>query len=135
ASRMEAFPKLRHSGRRYRAEDEAATWSLPAALAHLATYCVRRDVDEGGGISLCSRSRYVGSRLKKKRVFVSLDPYDIAWLVHDKDGVCYRRLEADELTTERITGLDVSNHRHRPGPRSRRRKTTVADLPANNCGA
>ncbi|QEH38390.1 Integrase core domain protein [Aquisphaera giovannonii] len=134
-SRTEAFPELEHSGRHYRAEDEAASWSLPAALAHLATYCVQREVDEGGCISLGNRSRYVGTPLKGKRVCVSLDPYEVAWLVHDAAGVCYHRLEAGELSAERITGLDVSRHRHRPGPRPRRRQRTAAELPANNCGA
>ncbi len=134
-SRLEASPGLRHSGRPYRPEDEAAAWSLAAALAHLSTYCVEREVDQGGCISLGNRSRYVGSRLKGRRVCASLDPHEVAWLVHDAAGVCYHRLEADELTAERITGLDVSRHRHRPGPRSRRRRKTVAELPANNGGA
>lgn len=128
-SRMEAYPGLRHSGRAYRVEDEAASWSLEAALAHLSTYVVPREVDAKGVISLGNRSRYVGVALKGRRVYLSLDPYQVEWLVQDKDGVCYHRLKADELTAERITGLDVTRHRERPASR---RRTTMSELPAQH---
>ena len=131
ASRMETFPQLRHSGRFYRVEDEAATWSLEAALKHLSTYCVKREVDEGGCISLGNRSRYVGTRLKGKRVCITLDPYEVEWLVHDAEGTYCNRLKAEELTAERITGLDVSRHRNRPGPRPRRRTKTSPPMGEN----
>jgi hypothetical protein len=110
-------------------EDEAASWSLEAALAHLSTYVVPREVDAKGVISLGNRSRYVGVALKGRRVYLSLDPYQVEWLVQDKDGVCYHRLKADELTAERITGLDVTRHRERPASR---RRTTMSELPAQH---
>ena len=128
-SRMEAFPGLRHSGRAYRVEDEASSWSREAALAHLSTYMVPREVDAKGVISLGNRSRYVGVALKGRRVYLSLDPYQVEWLVQDKDGICYHRLNADELTAERIVGLEVTQSRERPPSRGR---TAPTELPAQH---
>jgi hypothetical protein len=131
--RMEAFPGLGHSGRHYRAEDEAATWSHEAALAHLATYAVAREVDARGSISLGNRSRYVGVRFSGGRVYVSLDPHEMEWMIRDREGTCHTRLAAEELSPERITGLDVSRHRSRPArpPLSKRRKD-MAEFPADH---
>ena len=128
-SRLEAFPALGHSGRTYRVEDELSSWSRNAALAHLSTYGVPREVDAQGVISLGNRSRYVGVALKGRRVYLSLDPYQVEWLIQDKDGVCYHRLKADELTTERIVRLEVSHRRERPASR---RRTAPAELPAQH---
>ena len=128
-SRLEAFPALGHSGRAYRVEDEASSWSRSAALAHLSTYLVPREVDAKGVISLGNRSRYVGVALKGRRVYLSLDPYQVEWLVQDQDGVCYHRLKAEELTTERIVGLEVTRHRERPASQ---RRTAQTELPARH---
>ncbi len=126
-SRLAAFPALCHSGRTYRLEDEASIWERDAALAHLSTYTVARDVDSAGVISLGNRSRYVGTALKGKRVYVSLDRYEVEWLIQSKQGVCYHRLKAEELTTERIVGLQVTNHRDRSPSKQR---TSRTELPA-----
>ena len=128
-SRLEAFPGLRHSGRAYRAEDEASIWSLEAVLAHLSIDVVPREVDAKGVMSLGGRSRYVGTRFKGRRVYVSLDPCEVEWLILGEDGVCYHRFKADELTIERIVGLDVTRHRDRP---KTRRRTTVSEFAADH---
>jgi hypothetical protein len=128
-SRLEAFPGLRHSGRAYRAEDEASSWSREAALVHLSMYMVPREVDAKGVISLGNRSRYVGVALRGRRVYVSLDPYQVEWLIQDKEGVSYHRLKAEELTTERIIGLDVTRHRDRPASQ---RRTTLPESAAQH---
>jgi hypothetical protein len=113
-SRREAFPGLAHSGRPYREEDEPSMWSLESALNHLSSYTVTREVTSNGSISLGNRSRYVNAKLKGKRAFVTLDPVSAEWIVADKDGICHNRIKADELTAERIIGLNV-NHRRPPG--------------------
>lgn len=128
-SRLAAFPALCHSGRTYRTEDEASFWERDAALAHLSSYTVARDVDSAGVISLGNRSRYVGAALKGKRVYVSLDPHEVEWLIQSKQGVCYHRLKAEELTTERIVGLQVTNHRDRSPSR---RRTPETEFPAQH---
>jgi hypothetical protein len=112
-SRREAYPDLAHSGRPYREEDEATVWRLAAALEHLSGYTAVRDVTANGSISLGNRSRYVNARLKGRRAFIRLDPASVEWMVADKDGVCHTRIKADELTAERIIGLNVNLRRPR----------------------
>ena len=113
-SRMEAFPALVHSGREYRPADEAATWDLGPVLRHLAGYVLTRRADGGGTVSLLNRSRYVSRARSGRDVLITLDPLTTEWVYSGPDGVEYRRQAAEELTAERITSLDVSNHRDRP---------------------
>jgi len=128
-SRMEAFPALRHSGRPYRAEAEAAVWALSAVLAHLAGYVVVRRVDSSGTVSLYNRNRYVGKAVAGRDVFISLDPLAGEWVYAAAGGACYRRQKAEELTTERIRALAVSHHRDRDGPARRKGVAGLAAEP------
>jgi hypothetical protein len=112
-SRMEAFPGLRHSGRSYGPEQEAVVWDLARVLDHLAGYALVRQVDSSGTVSVYSKSRYAGKDLCGKEVYISIDPVTIEWVYSGPNGVCYRRQKAEELTAERIRGLDVSQHRQR----------------------
>lgn len=130
-SRMEAFPALAHSGRAYRAEAEAAVWSLAAVLAHLAGYVVVRRADGSGTVSLYNRNLYVGKAVAGRDVFISLDKMTAEWVFAGADGVCYRRLKAEDLTAERVTALDASNHRERDRPA---RRKSVAVLTAEPPG-
>jgi hypothetical protein len=113
-SRMESFPALAHSGRPYTPEQETTRWQLGPVLEHVGRYTVIRTVDSSGSISLYNRSRYVGAMLGGRRVFVTLDPGATQWVVADKDGVCYHRLPATELSSDAVTELRVSNQRIRP---------------------
>jgi transposase InsO family protein len=115
-SRRAAFPGLAHSGRPYREEDEPSVWDLASVLDRLSGYTVAREVTNNGSISLGNRSRYVNAKLKGKRAFVTLDPASVEWVVADKHGVCHNRIKADELTAERIIGLNVNHRRPRPKP-------------------
>jgi hypothetical protein len=126
-SRMAAFPGLAHSGRAYRPEDEAAAWDLGRVLGHLAGYAAVRRVNASGAVSLYNRDRYVGKALAGRDVYVSLDPLTAEWVYAGADGACYRRQKAEELTAERIGGLDVSRRRDRPAPA---RRKGAAPLPA-----
>jgi hypothetical protein len=128
-SRWEAFPGLRHSGRPYRAEDEAAAWDLGRVLGHLAEYVVVRRADRSGTISLSNRSRYVGTALAGRDVYVTLDPVEVEWVYASREGTCYRRQKAEELTAERIVGLDVSRHRERTRPRRPNRMSGFSAKP------
>ncbi|MFO0893312.1 MAG: hypothetical protein U0790_29755 [Isosphaeraceae bacterium] len=115
-SRRRAYPGLAHSGRPYREEDEPAMWSLATALEHLGGYTAVREVTANGSISLGNRSRYVAAKLRGRRAFVRLDPVAVEWMVSDEHGVCHTRIKADELTAERIIGLDVNLRRPRREP-------------------
>jgi transposase len=126
-SRMEAFPELKHSGRVYQPETEASQWKLKRVLEALAESLVVRRVDASGTISLYNRNRYVSKAMKSQDIYVSLDPIEVEWLCSGRDGVCYHRLKADELTTDRIRGLNVSHHRERSG---RARQNHLSGFPA-----
>ena len=115
-SRMEAFPQLNHSGRVYRLDKETSQWKLKRVLEVLADGLVVRRVDVSGTISIYNRNRYVGKGLQGHDVYVSLDPIEVEWLCTGRDGVCYHRLKADELTADRIRGLQVGHHRERSRP-------------------
>ena len=88
-------------------------WRLEPVLSHLAAYLPVRRVDVSGTISLDNRNRYVGKRLSGRDVYIRLDPMSVEWVYAGPDGTCYRRQKAEELTAERIRGLEVSNHRVR----------------------
>jgi transposase InsO family protein len=127
-SRLEAFPGLRHSGRPYLAEEEAARWELRPVLEHLGGYVLVRRVDGSGTISLYNRNRYVGKSVRGREVYVSLDPIEGEWVYSGRDGTCYRRQKAEELTADRVRGLEVSHHRPRSKPAAR--QNSAAPLPA-----
>jgi hypothetical protein len=130
-SRMEAYPGLQHSGRAYSTNDEASQWDINRVISHLAGYVLVRRADRSGTVSLYNKSRYVGQALKGQDVYVSLDPIEVEWVFCDRDGVCYRRQKAEELTPERVMRLEVSHHRQRMRPKSPRR-TEVSVFPANH---
>ncbi|HSU83282.1 MAG TPA: hypothetical protein VLR69_12745 [Thermoanaerobaculia bacterium] len=112
-SRMEAFPGLKHSGRAYRPDEEERAWDLEPVLSHLADYVLVRRVDGSGTVSVYNKSRYVGKALCGRDVYITLDPLAVEWTYSGPDGVCYRRQKAEELTAERVRGLNVSRHRQR----------------------
>lgn len=118
-SRLEAYPELKHSGRPYSAGGEASRWELDRVLRHLSGYVVVRQVDSGGTFSLYNRSRFVGRLLAGCPVYVTLDPVGVEWVYSNREGMCYRRQKAEELTAERILKLDVSRRRKRTKPSER----------------
>jgi hypothetical protein len=114
-SRLEAFPKLAHSGRAYSRAWERKDWSLAAVTAHLAGSAVRRRVDRCGLVSLYNRNHYVGVIHSGKDVFIMFDPGCLEWIIADAEGRQLRRQPADEICRERIIGLTVTNRRRRTG--------------------
>jgi hypothetical protein len=110
-SRLEAYPQLRHSGRRYEEAKEGEQWSLTRVLEYLAVNAVRRKVDAGGKVSIYDRGRWVGKKHAGKTVHITLDPEDKYWVIEDDEGVVLQRKEAGELTAEAIRNLSVARPR------------------------
>jgi hypothetical protein len=127
-SRAEAFPGLGHAGRPYDPAEEASRWDRDAVLRHLAGYTAIRRADVSGTVSLYNRNRYVGAGLKGRLIYITLDPHEAAWVFQGHDGTCYRRQPAEELSAERIIGLQVTHRRDRP--RRPSRQTPMAEFPA-----
>ena len=127
-TRAEAFPGLAHSGRAYDPAEEASRWDRDLVLRHLSGYTAVRHADVSGNVSLYNRNRYVGAGLKGKAVYITLDPQEVAWVFQGRDEICYRRQPAEELSAERVVGLQVTHRRDR-SPRPQR-QTSLAELPA-----
>ena len=110
-SRWEAFPGLKHSGRRYSGAWERRAWDLQKVLAHLAENLVVRRVDSSGMVSLYNRTRYVGTLHRAKDVYVLLDPVRCEWVFVDGKGRQLRSQPAEEISRERILSLTVTHRR------------------------
>jgi transposase InsO family protein len=110
-SRRAAFPGLTHSGRGYSGAWERRSWDLTRVAAHLAGYAVVRRVDVKGQVSLYNRGRYVGQAYRGQDVFVTFDPVDHRWVASDAVGTQLRTWPAEEISRERITGLEVTHRR------------------------
>jgi hypothetical protein len=112
-SRLEAFPRLVHSGRAYTSAWECAHWSLEAVGAHLAGYAVPRRVDSSGTVSVYNRNHYVGKIHKGKIVHVMFDPEAGEWIFADEEGRQLRSRPATEISRETILALMVTHRRKR----------------------
>jgi len=106
-SRAEAFPGLKHSGRRYRAKQEEREWDHRRVLEHLAGYVLSRKVDKNGDAWMYHRPHYVGVIHRGKRVLVMVDPHTCEWLFVDDEGSQLRSQPAEELQAGRIRSLAV----------------------------
>lgn len=113
ASRLQAYPQLRHSGRAYSARWEQRHWDLGAVLEQLAGYAVPRRVDSKGMVSVYNRNHYVGAAHRGRWVQVQLDPQARAWLFCTEQGQVLRERPAAELSRPRIRSLSVSQRRPR----------------------
>jgi hypothetical protein len=104
-SRSQVWPQLAHSGRPYRAADEARQWCLARVLDHLGSYAVVRRVDCSGKVSLYDRLRYVGVAHAGRRVSVLFDPERCEWVFVDEAGRQVRSQVADEMQAGHIRRL------------------------------
>lgn len=115
ASRLAAYPGLAERGRPYDLAQEAAQWQLSRVTAYLAQGLWPRRVSRVGQISLYNRAYGVGRAYAGQSVWVRFDAVTHAWVVQDEAGRAVVRHPAQQMTTERIVGLTVSEgerHNH-----------------------
>jgi hypothetical protein len=110
-TRLEIYPELAHSGRRYRRNRERQQWDLARVVDHLRHYAVTRRVDRTGNVSLYNRNQYVGVLHADKSVYIMFDSQAREWLFTDVEGRELRRRPANEITPERIMALQVSGNK------------------------
>jgi hypothetical protein len=118
-SRIEAFPDLMKTTRRYRQAKERAMWDWRLVTAHLQQYAVIRKVDDNGAVSLYNRQHYVGSVYAGKHIVVHYDAVQHEWEFYDTHGHILRRQSAPELDAQNIYGLSVLRHVKTRIPKSR----------------
>lgn len=107
ASRMTAYPGLKHSGRRYSISWEKRHWDWDLVLTHLAGYAVQRKVDSSGKVGVYHGKLYVGTMHKKKQVYLQFDPERIEWIVSDTTGAQLRVIPAKEMTPFAVRTLKL----------------------------
>jgi hypothetical protein len=110
-SRLEAFPALATPRRPYRIEDEDRLWDLGHVDRYLAQGLWRRRVGRSGQIALYARDSWVGKPWIGQDVSVQFDPAARHWVVRDLRGQEVRRHRAEQLTRERMIGLQVSHRK------------------------
>ena len=107
-SRWELFPQLRQVSRSYSRAWEEEHWQEGRARAYLAEQVAARQVDSQGRVKVYARSYYVGVVHKHRRALVQYDPAEGVWVFSDEDGVQWCRHPAEQITAERIRGLNIS---------------------------
>jgi hypothetical protein len=110
-SRLRAYPKLKHSGRRDTAAWEAKTWDVRRVWELLGSYVVLRQVNRQGKVSLDGWPYSVGPLWAGRSVWVGFDAQSGAWAFLDEQGHEIGRRPAAELSAERILALDVTHRR------------------------
>jgi hypothetical protein len=109
--RMEAYPKLKHSGRTYDRTNEDELWELARVDQFLAQAVYHRRTNARGAIYLYGWPYYIGRVHSGKEVFVRFDPSDRHWVIRDHQGQELKRSLAEELTAERVYNLNVGHQR------------------------
>jgi hypothetical protein len=112
-SRWEAYPELKHSGRRYELAWEEKHWNWKKVVEHLSGYVVGRRVDRAGLVSIYNRGYYVGKHYRGQPIQVFLDPTTLHWVFADRQGRELRTHCAEQITRERIVSLQVTHRRPR----------------------
>ena len=107
-SRLEVFPRLKHSGRPYGRPSEATCWSLARAEEYLAEHVAVRQANQKGQVSIYARRCSVGAAHRGQSVVVQYAAGEQVWLLSDVDGGLLRQLPAPEICQERIMALDIS---------------------------
>jgi hypothetical protein len=110
-SRLEVFPGLMHSGRAYDPASETAQWDWSRVTDHLTAIVPLRRVDFSGRVSLYNKGHYVGRLHQGKDVYVMYDPDFNEWVFADDKGRQLSRRPADQLSPERVMGLNVTHRR------------------------
>ncbi len=106
-SRLEAHPALATPARPYAPAREDELWELGRVLRFLAGGLWRRRVCSTGQVSLYNRRYGVGRRHAGQEVSVRFDPEAVQWVVLDARGAELVRHAAEQITRERVLGLEV----------------------------
>ena len=110
-SRMELFPELSHSGRRYSRSWEDRNWSLKRVVDQLSEYVIVRCVSSSGHVSVYDHGRYLGKQYSGQDVQVQFDPEAHVWSISDAQGCELRRHPAPEITREQIVKMTFRRKR------------------------
>jgi hypothetical protein len=103
--RLQAYPRLAHSGRSFSTSWERMNWSWEAVLEHLTSVMVPRRVDCCGKIGLYHDKVYVGAVNRGKKAVVQFDAETAEWVITDSRGVELCRRPLTQLSADSLRGL------------------------------
>jgi hypothetical protein len=106
-SRSQAYPSLATNPRRYQPQQESQQWRIERVLSYLRCQRWSRKVDAGGRISLFNRNYFVTRRQAGQRVYVRVDPEQVAWVVENQQGQVLARPACPQLCARSICQLEV----------------------------
>lgn len=124
-TRLEAYPELAASPRPYAPANEAALFDLERVKRHLAQGRWPRRVSKIGQITFYGKPYRVGRAWAGETVWLQYEAPTNEWVMVSKGGEELRRYAADQISTERITQLQVSQ----PRPPSRKKQRHNLDAP------
>ena len=108
SSRLEAYPGLARSGRRYSPRWEQQSWSWHKVLTYLARHVVPRHVDRCGKIGLYHDKVYVGLVNQGRDVTVQFDAGTAEWVISDPRGVELCRRPLKQIEERKLRNLPIT---------------------------
>jgi hypothetical protein len=124
-TRLAAYPALTQSQRPYAPANEAAQFNLGRVKTHLAQGRWPRLVSKIGQIPFYGKAYRVGRGWTGESVWLQYDAPTSEWVIVSKAGQELIRHPAEQISTERICTLQVSQ----PRPPSRKKKRHNLDAP------
>jgi hypothetical protein len=124
-TRLEVFPALCQNARSYSPQQESRQWHLQPVYDYLSVGLWPRLVSKIGQITVYGKPYRVGRAYVHQQVFVRLDANSGEWIIQDANGQQIIRHPAEQITTERICSLQVSQARP-PSRKSKRPNLTAA---------
>ena len=112
-TRLEMFPELRHSGRRYTPAWEQRGWKMSRVETHLSEYVATRLVCSTGHVTVYDHGRYVGKQFIGQAVKVQYDPDAHDWLISDRNDKEIRHHPAPEISRAEIVKMSFRKMRHK----------------------
>src|SRR5262245_54780192 len=108
--RLQVYPGLRHSGRRYSGTWEGRHWSWARVLEHLGGYVVPRRVDGSGKVGLYGGKLYVGLVHARTWVALQFDAAAQQWVVSGAAGTELCRRPLDQFSPKALRDLEHYKH-------------------------
>jgi hypothetical protein len=108
--RLQVYPGLRHSGRRYSGAWEGRHWSWARVLEHLGGYAVVRRVDGSGKVGLYGGKLYVGLVHARTWVALQFDAAASQRVVSGAAGAELCRRPLDQFDAKALRDLEHYKH-------------------------
>lgn len=107
-SRLETYPELMQSKRRYRRDQDEILWQLQRVMDYVSTLHFQRMVEKNGRITHMTQEYSVGRQYAAQHVTVFLDAQTHQWVIEDRHGEILKRFDANQLNYLTISQLKMA---------------------------